>query len=360
MKILSASISDVLPPLSSAWPAVSVFLTVRDEELHLPEAVRSILAQDYAGPLEVVVAVGPSRDSTWEVAQELAAREPRLTVVENPTGFTPAGLNLAVAAARHDVLVRVDGHSFLPPSYVSRVVDSLRRSGAANVGGLMVPEGRTAFEQAVAYAMSSPIGIGSVAFHTGGAEGPAESVYLGAFRRQALEAVGGFDETFLRAQDWELNYRLRQAGYVVWFDPELQVGYRPRGTWRALRVQFFRSGRWRRYVSQHHRVPAGFRYLAAPTAVAAMLAGALIAAAGLVLGEPGLLLGLAVPVAYVAFTVAAALTAGRALPARAQLYLPVVLATMHVAWGLGFLRGSERHAGVTGSVPAREKVSATL
>ncbi len=352
--------SVVLPPLPSDSPPVSVFLTVRNEERHLPDAVASILAQDYRGELEVVIAVGPSKDRTAEVAHELARREPRVTVVENPTGYTPAGLNLAVGAARHDVLVRVDGHSYLPASYVSRVVESLRRSGAANVGGQMVPEGRTFFEKAVAHAMSSRIGIGSVAFHTGGAEGPVDSVYLGSFRREALEAVGGFDEAFLRAQDWELNFRLRQAGFQVWFDPALRVGYRPRGTWKALRLQFFRSGRWRRYVTQHHGVSAGLRYLAAPGAVVAMVLGVVAALAGVALGEPGWLAGLAVPAGYLAFTLLGALVAGRSLPVRARLILPGVLATMHIAWGLGFLRGSEKHADVPAPLGSPPRQSATL
>lgn len=323
---------------------MSVFLTVRDEERDLEEAVHRILDQDYSGPLEVVLAVGPSSDRTAEIAAGIAAHDARVQVVENPTGFTPAGLNCAIAAARHDLLVRVDGHSHILADYVSLVVDALERSGAANVGGVMVPEGRTPIEQAVARAMSSSLGIGAVAFHTGGQEGPADSVYLGAFRRAALEDVGGYDEHFLRAQDWELNYRLRQAGHVVWFDPRLTVGYRPRGSWKGLAHQFYRSGRWRRQVMQRYPDTASLRYLAPPAAVAGSVVGLVVGVAGAVAGVPWLLTGLVLPVGYAVLVAGGGLRVGRDLPRAARLRLPAVLATMHFSWGAGFLRGPERSA----------------
>lgn len=325
---------------AGALPGVSVFLTVRNEERDLAEAVQRILDQDYAGPFEVVLAVGPSHDNTVEIAEKLAAEEPRLTVVENPAGWTPAGLNAAIRAARYDHLVRVDGHSHLAADYVSRVVAVMTSSGAANVGGIMVPEGRTAFERAVATAMSSPLGIGSAPFHTGGQAGPADSVYLGAFRRDALEAVGLYDEEYLRAQDWELNYRLRQAGHTVWFDPSLRVGYRPRGSWKQLATQFFRSGRWRNHVMRAYPDTASVRYLAPPAAVCGIAAGLVAGAVG-AFTTSWLLWGLVVPGGYVLGVVVGSLKEGRGLPARARALLPAVLATMHMSWGAGFLRGPE-------------------
>ena len=122
-------------------PPVSVFMTVLNEEAALADCVARIFEQDYPGEFELVVAVGPSKDDTWGVATRLAENEPRLTVVRNPTGYTPHGLNAAIAAARYDILVRADGHAFLPDGYLSAVVALLESSGAANVGGRMVPEG---------------------------------------------------------------------------------------------------------------------------------------------------------------------------------------------------------------------------
>lgn len=321
-------------------PGVSIFLAVRDEERHLRAALAQVLGQCYEGPLEVVVAVGPSADRTLEIAHDVARQDSRLVVVENPAGRTPQGLNLAVAAARYDVLVRVDGHSEIPDDYVARAVEVLMATGAANVGGRMVPVGRTPFERAVARAMTSRLGIGAEKFHTGGAAGPAPTVYLGAFRRDALQGVGAYDERFVRAQDWELNHRLRRAGETVWFDPSLAVTYRPRGTWRSLAQQFFRTGQWRRQVVERYPGTASPRYLAAPTAVLGVAAGVTSVAVSAAGGpRQAAVLG-ALPVAYAGLVTIGSAVVGRDLPWPARLRLAPVIATMHMAWGVGFLVGA--------------------
>ncbi|OLT15378.1 glycosyl transferase family 2 [Serinicoccus sp. CUA-874] len=309
-------------------------MTVLDEETHLPEAVRSVLSQDYPGEMEVVVAVGPSRDRTREVADALAAADPRVVVVDNPSGRTPDGLNAAVATSRHDVVVRMDGHGELSEGYVRRAVALLERTGAANVGGIMLAQGSGPVQEAVALAMRSPLGMGSERFHTGGAEGPADTVFLGVFRREWLDRVGGYDPTYTRAQDWELNHRIRAAGGTIWFTPELTVTYRPRSTFRDLARQFYTSGQWRRQVVRQHPDSVNARYLAPPVALCAVAAGAV----GGVVWRPLWLL----PMGY-----AAAVTVGGAWVARGQepgvvARMPGVLATMHLTWGAGFLRGPRR------------------
>ena len=316
-----------------------MILPVRDEEQNLRAAVEQVLKQVYPGPYEVVLAVGPSRDRTQELAEELAAGDSRVQVVDNPSGRTPVALNRAIAAAQHDILVRVDGHSEIALDYVARAVRTLVATGAANVGGMMVPVGTTPFEQAVARAMSRPLGIGVASFHTGGVAGPAPTVYLGAFRRDALERVGGFDEYFVRAQDWELNHRLRKAGEVVWFDPELAVTYRPRGTWSALAGQFFRTGQWRRQVIQHYPETVSARYLAPPAAVLGVVVGAIAAVVGATIGPRWLLVGAAGPLGYGTFVAVASATMGRGLGTATRCRLPAVVAVMQMAWGTGFLRG---------------------
>ena len=129
------------PAPLSAVPSVSVIVPVLNEERHLRDAVQMILAQDYAGPLEVVLALGPSKDRTDEVAAELAAADPRVRTVANPSGKTPNALNAAIAASRHEVIARVDGHAEIPPDYISTAVGELVRVGADNVGGLMDARG---------------------------------------------------------------------------------------------------------------------------------------------------------------------------------------------------------------------------
>jgi glycosyltransferase involved in cell wall biosynthesis len=321
-----------------APPGVSVFLAVRNEAVHLVEVVERVFAQDYDGPLQVVMAVGPSDDDTWARARDLAERFDGLVLVENPSGRTPVGLNLAWRAAKHRYLARVDGHSLLPPGYLKRAVETLDQTGAANVGGMMVPEGAAPFQKAVARAMTSPWGIGAESFHTGGDGGPAKTVYLGNYRRDALEAVDGFNEAFSRAQDWELNHRLIAAGEVVWFDPALGVIYRPRRTWAALVRQFYHTGRWRWHVMKRYPDTASVRYLAPPAATLAVGIGLLAGLAGLAKRSGPLAAALAIPGLYAAGVVAAAQASAGGLDPRARRLLPGVIATMHLAWGAGFLR----------------------
>src|SRR5687767_7554580 len=204
-------------------------MPVLNEERHLEAAILRVLNQDYPGELEVILAVGPSSDRTDEIAKALAGADPRIRVVDNPAARTPAGLNLGIAASKHEIIVRVDGHGELTDGYIKRAVELLDETGAANVGGVMDAQGTTPFEEAVAVAYTTRLGLGGSAFHL--AESPAaeaETVFLGVFRKEALVAVGGFDESMHRAQDWELNYRLRSRGHKIWFSLHLRVTYRPR------------------------------------------------------------------------------------------------------------------------------------
>jgi glycosyltransferase involved in cell wall biosynthesis len=308
---------------------VSVVLPVLDEQRHLRAAVRSVLDQDYPGEIEVVLALGPSKDQSDQVAADLA-QDPRVTLVANPTGRTPNGLNLAVAASRYQIVARVDGHSVIPPDYLRNAVELLERTGADNVGGLMSAHGVTNLEQAIATAMTSKLGVGNAPFHVGGGEGPADTVYLGVFRRSALERVGGYDESFVRAQDWEMNYRIRSTGGLVWFSPALSVSYRPRSSLATLATQYFHYGRWRRQVMRAHPGSVNLRYLAPPLALLGVVAG-------VVLSTVVSLLALTLPVGYLLLVVAGSVPVGSGLPLRARLWLPLVLVTMHMAWGAGFL-----------------------
>ena len=307
---------------------ISVILPVLNEGKYLEDSVNSILSQNFSGAIEVILAVGPSQDESMKIAQSIQSRDSRIVVVENPTGKTAAGLNIAIAASRYSIIVRVDGHSQIPIDYCETAFQILEQTGAVNVGGIMAAEGVSLFERAVARAMRSPLGVGAARFHTGGGAGESDTVYLGCFRKEALLAVGGFDERFTRAQDWELNFRLRQSGGVVYFDPRLKVTYRPRSTVKALAKQYFEYGRWRRVVSRRHQGSINYRYLAPPFTVVAtslsLIAGALFGPLFLI---PALV--------YSVFILGASIIVGKSLGE--ILCLPTILLTMHISWGLGFL-----------------------
>ncbi|MFC9985725.1 glycosyltransferase family 2 protein [Microbacterium keratanolyticum] len=337
-------------------PGVSFVMPVLNERAYLEHAVASVLAQDLDEPAELVLALGPSSDGTTELAKRIAAADPRVSIVHNPAAHIPVGLNAAIRASSYPTIVRVDAHSELSPGYARRAIATLRRTGAANVGGIMRADGRTPFQAAVARAYNSPAGLGGGAYHVGAGEGEAESAYLGVMRRNVLDAVGLFDESVRRGEDWELNLRIRQAGHLVWFDPELAVTYWPRESWIRLARQFRATGAWRGELVRRYGRRNGIRFFA-PPALALNVALALVVG---VLQLTGVLSGLASLIAsavYLPLVAYALLVIVMALlPAkpsdpprsiRERLWTLAVLPTMHLAWGLGFLTGVVRGAGDT-------------
>ena len=326
---MRAAIADLPAQVRSAdvWPDVDVIMPIRNEADDLRTAIDTVLAQEYPGTMSVVLAVGPSDDGTEALARSIAAADDRVLVVDNPVGITPAALNAAIGAGSAPVIVRVDGHSELSDGYVRRAVETMRRTGAVNVGGLQVPVPTTPFEEAVAAATTSWLGTGGASYRVGGAEGAVDTVYLGVFDRAAVEAVGGFDERLIRNQDYELNIRLRQAGGEVWFDPELSVGYRPRGSWGALWRQYLEYGRWKAVVMRMHPESTRVRQVVPPLGIVGVVLGLLV---GLRF-RPALIL----PVVYLSTLTAAIVGARRPLVAP-------VLGCIHTAWATGFVSSIRR------------------
>ena len=278
------------------------------------------------------------------IRDRICAGDSRVSSVLNPTGRTPEGLNAALAATTQEIVVRVDAHSELSDGYIRLAVETLQRTGADNVGGIMGARGITKFEKAVAASMTSPLGVGSASFHTGGTEGPAETVYLGVFKRSALERVGGYDPAFTRAQDWEMNYRIRTTGGTVWFNPDLFVTYRPRPNVFKLAKQYFEYGSWRHEVMRRHpdtrRTKSALRYFAPPLAVALIVVGKILGTIGLVMGN-ALIWGYVFPLGYLALTLLSSLTLIKRARSGA-LWLPIVLMTMQMSWGIGFLTSRKK------------------
>ena len=246
------------------------------------------------------------------------------------------------------MIVRVDAHTELSADYTRRGVETLARTGAASVGGVMVAEGRPGVQAAVARAYNSRFGLGGGAYHHDDArEGPAESAYLGVMDAALLRSVGGYDETVRRGEDWELNYRLRTAGHTVWFDPTLRVRYWPRSSWGALMRQFWATGVWRGELVRRLGARNSLRYFAPPALVLDLVLCLLLApflATGVVGGWVAWVLALVYlgPLAYLALLVVAAVTSTGSFGDRVR--FAAVLAVMHLSWGAGFLVGVTRGA----------------
>lgn len=327
---------------------VSFVMPVLNEARYLRAAVLSVLEQRFEGEREVILALGQSSDGTEAIAAALVDEDARIRLVRNPGTDIPIGLNLAIRAARYPVVVRVDAHTTLPVDYTELGIAALRRTGAANLGGLMHAVGAPGAQAAIAKAYNSRFGLGGGAYHGGQvSEGPAESAYMGIMRRDAVLGVGGFDETLKRGEDWDLNRRLREAGHLVWLEPSLVVSYWPRDTWAKLVRQFFATGRWRAELVRRSRGRNPLRYFA-PPALLVLLVLVVVVALLQLLGVLGGVAGLVasavylVPLCYLGLLVVVCTRSGGSLLDR--LRFARAIATMHLAWGAGFVVGVLRGA----------------
>lgn len=323
-------------------------MPVLNEEGYLESAVRTILNQDYQGEKQIVLALGPSSDRTNEIAEQLAAEDPRVSLVPNPQRDIPIALNLAIGASVHPVIVRVDAHSELTPDYTRRGIEALRREGAANVGGVMRAAGATPVQRAIAAGYNSPYGLGGGAYHFDGTPGPAESAYLGIFRAEAVAAVGGYDPYIRRGEDWELNLRIRNAGGLVWFEPALGVTYWPRASFGNLAKQFFATGAWRAVITARHPKETPLRFYLPGTLVLGLALSLMVLLLQLVGALPWQWWSIVhfTPVAYLA-AVLFACTRLPGLGGSERVLGLWALICMHICWGTGFLWGLIGGAGRT-------------
>ena len=314
-------------------------MPVLNEEGHLEDAVNSVLEQGFEG--ELLLALGPSTDQTNDIAERLSKNDKRIRLVANPRGLTTVGMNLAIKLAKHEYIVRIDAHSEPAKNYISRSTQILEELNADLVGGIMSAKGKTLFQRSVAWAYNSPFGLGGASYHVGGEAGEAESAYLGVFRKAALERVGGYDESIIRGEDWELAQRIKATGGLVWFSPELKVTYWPRSNWSGLVKQFYSTGVWRGDLTRRDVAGASKRYFVPPALVISLLLGNVLATFGLAIGWAPLL-------AYLWAILMIGAFAAKLAP------VPLVLATMHISWGVGFLVGFS--SGARGTID-RSRVS---
>jgi succinoglycan biosynthesis protein ExoA len=304
--------------VTGGQPTVSIIIPVLNEGAMLEACLEAVTAQDYGVIEEIVVADGGSTDATREVA----SRFERVRIVENPRRSRPAGLNVALANATGDVLVRVDARTRLAPNYVSRCVEALESSGAAIVGGPMRYSCDNARERGIAAAMMSRLGAGPAEFRRlGGEPRFVDTVYLGAFRRKVIADLGGYDEWSGGNEDAELAFRAQSAG-GVYLDPTIVSTYAVREGLRPLGRQFYRYGRNRARTVRKHPSSLSVRQLAIP-----VLAVGLLSPWRRAVGS-----------AYVGVV----LVRGAVEAIRDPTAAPVMMAalpTMHVSWGAGFVRG---------------------
>jgi glycosyltransferase involved in cell wall biosynthesis len=324
--------------MPAAAPQVTIVVPCRNEERYLVECLDSILACDYpADRLEVLVVDGMSDDGTRAMLGEYAARHPIVRMIDNPRRITPVALNLAIRAARGDIIVRMDAHVVYPKNYVSRLVAALDEFGADNVGAVLktLPANQTAMGKAIAIGMSHPFGVGTSYFRIG-TDQPrwVDTIAFFCIRRATFDRVGMFDEELIRHQDGEFNARLIKAGGRILLIPDVVSYYYARATLRQVGRMFYQYGYFKPLVAKKLGRFMTVRQLIPPGFVLGLLATGLAA----LLWKPAFLLFALVAGSYLAVVLGSAVqTALKEGPA-VGLALAAVLPVIHVSYGTGFWR----------------------
>lgn len=316
-------------------PYVTVIMPIRNEVAFIEHSLGAVLAQDYPmESMEVIVADGMSDDGSRDLVRKLAANRTNVRLIDNPERIAPTALNRALLIAKGEVIIRVDGHSEVPSDYVSSCVRILDATGAECVGGPWRTVGDTKVTQSIALAQSSPFGVGGVAFRTGRKQGQfVDTLAFGAYRRDVFELIGNFDEELVRDQDEEFNFRLLQAGGKIWLDPSIWSVYYSRANLRSLWRQYFQYGFYKVRVIQKRRKVLSWRHLVPAVFVLSLAVSVLLA---LLTGRRRWLLSVSGP--YIVANLGASIWVTRKKP-RFFRFLPIAFATLHLAYGLGFIWG---------------------
>lgn len=309
----------------------SVIIPTLNERAHIGALLDRLLAEPAGIVGEIWVADGGSTDGTPDIVTAAARHDPRVRLIDNPDRIQAAGINRAVARAdpRFAAIVRVDAHAGYPAGYVGTVLRTMAERGADSVVVRLDTIGGTCLQRAIAAASNSRIGTGGSAHRMGGRSGFVDHGHHAGMTRAMFEQAGGYDPAFEANEDAEFDYRIRRAGGRIWFAADIALRYVPRGTLRGLGRQYFRYGSGRARTFLKHGERLRIRQMLPPVALTGCIAGLLLAP----LSPYALLLplGYAVPVA-----IGAMIMAIRAGSACVLLAAPA-LATMHFAWGAGFL-----------------------
>ena len=227
-------------------PFVSIIVPIRNEEKYIRQCLESLLHQDYPHDMyEILVVDGVSQDASASIVDDIATTHGNVRRLHNPKKYVSAGLNVGIRESRGDIVVRMDAHALASRTYVSKCVKHLLRTGADNVGGIMKPEGRGFWGQSIALATSCPFGVGNSKHRCSLEEGYDEAGWLGAFWKDTLLELGGYNELLVINEDDELNYRLMKRGGKVYRTPEIETVYFCRNSLKALAVQYFRYAYWK-------------------------------------------------------------------------------------------------------------------
>ncbi len=317
--------------------AVSILVPCRNEARAIENCVENLYAFDPPEEgYEVIVIDGMSDDGTREILQKLQKRHPDLILLDNPNRFVSSGMNLGIVQAGGEYIVRADVRCLHPKNYLLDLLTLSKRSGADNVGGVLIPVSEDRYiPKSIRLAYKSPIAMGGALRDRGDFEGETDTVYGGCFKKETLLKIGMYDEEMVRNQDDELSFRLRKAGGKIIQSGKIKVQYAPRGTYRQLYKQFSQYGYWKVSVIQKHPQQASFRHFLPLGLVLGLLT--LSAIIPFYPQSAGLLLGYAVLYLIVLLCASIHIATHHGIAFAPGIGIAMLL--IHIGFGFGFLSG---------------------
>jgi succinoglycan biosynthesis protein ExoA len=320
-------------------PSVSIIVPCYNEQDTIRKLLEAIYAQTFPRTdLEVVIADGISTDGTRAQIAAFSESHPDLniSVVDNLPRSIPSALNCALKETQGEIIVRLDAHSMPYPDYIERIVEDVQDDLGENVGGIweIHPGAKTWVAQSIAAAASHPLGVGDALYRHTNTPALVDTVPFGAFKRELLALVGLFDESLLTNEDYEFNARIRKSGGRIWLDPAVRSVYFARPTLAMLARQYARYGFWKWRMLRRYSETIRWRQGLPPLFVLSLIGGIVLA---VFLPFFRVLLALEISVYLIALAAAGIQVALRQKKAHFVIGLPLAIATMHIAWGAGFL-----------------------
>jgi succinoglycan biosynthesis protein ExoA len=320
-------------------PSVSIIIPCYNEQDTIGKLLEAVYAQTFPRvDLEMVIADGMSTDGTRTVIAGFADAHPDLHIAmaDNPAHSIPSALNCALKEAQGEIIVRLDGHSVPYPDYIERCVADLQAGLGENVGGVweIHPGDSTWMAQSIAVAASHPLGVGDALYRHASKASEVDTVPFGAFKRELLALIGFFDESLHTNEDYEFNTRIRKSGGKIWLDPAIRSVYFARPTLATLARQYSRYGFWKWRMLRRYPETLRWRQGLPPLFVFSLVVGAILA-----VFLPVFRILLAAEILIYCITLVSAGVSASIKQKKAILVfgLPVAIATMHIAWGAGFL-----------------------
>jgi len=322
--------------VENTYPFVSIVIAMYNEEKHIADCIESLLSQDYPHEkYEIIVADGYSKDSSRDIVNHFSKDDPRVRLIDNPGRKAPSGFNHGIRASTGDVIIILGAHSYVKHDFIRKNIEAMKRDNVKCVGGKIINKGKTIFQSLVGVAMGTPFGMGSAPFRYSKTPKYVNTVAFAAYDRTLFDEVGLFDENGKISEDSEFNWRIRQKGHKILFDPDIVSFYYPRDSIKKIMQQFFRYGILRVNMFKKHLDAIGPLHMLAPALVMVLT---LLLIAGIFIPS-AFFVAAGIVAMHLLIGMVTGLTSSKNNRIKAMLLVPVIILVMHISWGTGIWYG---------------------